>query len=70
MTDPTANPEAQAIIVEQWRGVELPRNHDLAPRSWQMPSGEIVGEAVNPEAVELLKTDPEEYFRRTRRRLP
>jgi hypothetical protein len=31
-----------------------------------MPNGEIVGEAYNREAIELLKTDPDEYFRRTR----
>lgn len=51
---------------EEWL---LPRPHDLAPRQWRLPTGEIVGEAINHEAVELLKTDPEEYFRITRRRL-
>ena len=45
--------------------VELPREHDLSPRRWRLPSGEIVGEAINREAVELLKNDPDEYFRRT-----
>lgn len=49
--------------------VELPREHDLAPRHWRLPSGEIVSEAINREAIELLKSDPDEYFRRTRRRL-
>ncbi|WNO27565.1 hypothetical protein SEA_AGEOFDAPAGE_86 [Mycobacterium phage Ageofdapage] len=48
-------------------GVELPRAHDLAPRRWRLPSGEIVFETVNREAIELLRTDPAEYFRRTRR---
>ena len=47
--------------------VELPRDHDLAPRRWRLPSGEIIGEAVNREAIELLKRDPDEYFRRTGR---
>jgi hypothetical protein len=46
----------------------LPRRHDLAPRRWQLPSGTIIGEAINWEAVELLKSDPDEYFRRTRNR--
>jgi hypothetical protein len=45
--------------------VELPREHDLAPRRWRMPNGSIVGEAINRDAVELLKRDPDEYFRRT-----
>lgn len=48
-------------------GVELPRRHDLAPRRWRMPNGEIVGEAINLEAIQLLKDDPDEYFRRTSR---
>jgi hypothetical protein len=47
--------------------VELERKHDLAPRRWRLPSGTIIGEAVNWEAVELLKSDPDEYFRRTGR---
>lgn len=51
---------------EEWL---LPRPHQLAPRQWQLPGGEIVGEAINREAVELLKSDPDEYIRRTRRRL-
>lgn len=46
-------------------GVELPRRHDLAPRRWRMPDDSIVSEAFNREAIELLKTDPDEYFRRT-----
>jgi hypothetical protein len=46
----------------------LPRRHDLEPRRWQLPSGEIVGEAINREAIELLKRDPEEYFRRSQTR--
>lgn len=50
--------------------IELPREHDLAPKRWQLPSGEIITEAINHEALELLKTDPEEYFRRTRRPPP
>lgn len=50
--------------------VELPRRHDLAPRSWRLPNGTIIGEAINEEAVRLLRDDPEEYFRRTRRELP
>jgi len=49
--------------------VELPRDHDLQTRRWRSPSGEIVGEAFNRKAIELLKSDPEEYLRRTRRRL-
>lgn len=48
---------------EEWL---LARPHQLAPRQWQLPSGEIVGEAVNHEALELLKNEPEEYFRLTR----
>ena len=47
--------------------VELPRENDLQPRRWRMPDGSIIGEAVNREAVELLKNDPDEYFRRTGR---
>lgn len=49
-------------------GIEIPRDHDLAPRRWLMPDGSIVGEAVNREGLELLKTKPEEYFRDTRRK--
>jgi hypothetical protein len=48
--------------------IELERNHDLAPRRWRLPAGKIIGEAVNREAIELLKSDPDEYFHRTRRR--
>ncbi|QIG58912.1 hypothetical protein SEA_BGLLUVIAE_81 [Mycobacterium Phage BGlluviae] len=48
-------------------GVELPRARDLDPRRWRLPSGEIVFETVNRDAIELLKADPDEYFRRTRR---
>lgn len=47
--------------------VELPRRHDLAPQSWQLLDGSIVSEAINQEALELLKSDPDEYFRRTER---
>ncbi len=46
-------------------GIELPRRNDLAPRRWLMPDGAIVSEAINLNAVELLKSDPDEYFRRT-----
>ncbi len=46
--------------------VELPRQHDLEPRSWRLPNGTIISDTVNEEAVRLLKTDPDEYFRRTR----
>jgi len=46
--------------------VELPRRHDLAPRLWQQPDGTITGEAINQEAIELLRRDPDEYFERTR----
>lgn len=46
--------------------IELPRRHELAPRRWQLPNGEIVGEAVNHDAIALLKADPDEYFRRSR----
>lgn len=48
-------------------GVELPRAHDLAPRRWRLPNGEIVFDTTNHEAIELLKANPDEYFRRTRR---
>ncbi|QAX95722.1 hypothetical protein SEA_YOUREADOPTED_81 [Mycobacterium phage YoureAdopted] len=48
-------------------GVELPRAHDLDPRRWRLPSGEVVFETVNRDAIELLKADPDEFFRRTRR---
>lgn len=47
--------------------VELPRSHDLQPRRWLMPDGSITAEAINHEAVDLLRDDPEEYFRRTGR---
>lgn len=50
-------------IPDDW--VELPRR-DLAPRRWRTPEGSIVGEAINAEAIQLLKTNPDEYFRRTR----
>ena len=46
--------------------VELPRAHRLAPRSWQMPDGTIIADADNREAVELLKSDPDEFFRITK----
>lgn len=46
--------------------IELPRRHDLEPRRWQTSENEIVGEAINQDAIELLKSDPNEYFRRTR----
>lgn len=56
-------PSTGEVYPDEWM---LPRRHDLEPRRWQLPSGEIRGEAWNREAVELLRNDPEEYFRRTR----
>lgn len=43
--------------------VELYRKHPLDRRQWRTPTGEILTEAVNWEAVELLRDNPEEYFR-------
>lgn len=64
---PTVEESFQQVADDITQAIELARKHDLAPRQWRMPNGEIVGEAVNHEAVELLKNDPDEYFRRTRK---
>lgn len=55
-------------VVDEDGSVELPRRHPFDTRRWRMPDGSIVFEAYNPEAIELLKTDPDEFFRISRQK--
>ena len=53
-----------AVRKELREAIELARRHDMAPRRWLLPNGDVVGEAISREAVDLMRDDPVEYWRR------